>query len=202
MLRIASFQCLVGIVLLGGSYAVAEPLRYKIESNHSTIGFSVPIFGGLSRVSGKFTDVDVEIIFDEEDLEASSVTAVMQVAGIDTGIEMRDQDLQNEIFFNAQIHPEIRFISEGVIKKSDGTYETRGSFTMRGVTREVVLRFELKVHRFDNGGRILGVTMRTELNRQDFGVGQGWKHTSMENFLGDKIAVEIDLWTRTGKPIE
>ena len=202
MLQSVSLRCLIGIVLLCGSNVVAEPLRYKIESNHSTIGFSVPIFGGLSRVSGKFTDVEVEIIFDEEDLEASSVSAVMQVSGIDTGIGMRDQDLQNEIFFNAQIHPEIRFISEGVSRKSDGIYETRGNFTMRGVTREVVLPFELKVHRLDDGGRILGVKMRTELNRLDFGVGQGWKHTSMENFLGDKIAVEIDLWTRTGKPIE
>ncbi len=201
MLRNFSLQLLIGILCIG-SFATAEALRYKIESNHSTIGFSIPIFGGLSRVSGKFTDVDVEIIFDEGDLEASSVTAVMQVSGINTGIEMRDKDLQNEIFFNAQIHPEIRFVSETVRRKSDGSYEARGSFTMRGVTQQVVLPLELKIHRFDDGGTILGVKIRNQLNRLDYGVGKGWKHTAMESFMGEMIGVEIDLWTRTGKPLE
>jgi polyisoprenoid-binding protein YceI len=39
---------------------VEKPLR--IDKNHSTLGFEVPIVGGLSKVTGKFTDFDIQII--------------------------------------------------------------------------------------------------------------------------------------------
>ena len=34
-------------------------LIYEVEPNHSTGGFSVPIAGGITRVSGKFMDFQI-----------------------------------------------------------------------------------------------------------------------------------------------
>ena len=34
---------------------------YPIDNAHSTVGFSVPILGGLSQVKGKFTDFAITI---------------------------------------------------------------------------------------------------------------------------------------------
>lgn len=39
--------------------------QYPIDINHSTVGFTVSIMGGLSKVNGKFTDFDVNIRNDE-----------------------------------------------------------------------------------------------------------------------------------------
>ena len=36
--------------------------QYPIDANHSTIGFSVSIMNGLSKVNGKFTDFTVTLM--------------------------------------------------------------------------------------------------------------------------------------------
>ncbi len=179
----------------------AQPLRYEIEANHSTVGFSIPIFGGLTRVTGKFSDPKVIIVYDEENLKASSVEVSLPVASVDTGIDMRDKDLQSEVFFFASQHAEILFQSNEIQKTEDGML-ARGRLTMRGVSRGINLPFTLKVHQFEDGGKILAISSRLTLNRIDFGVGAEWRHTAMENFLGHQVDVEIDLWTRSGKRIE
>ncbi len=40
---------------------VANSRPYPIDNNHSTVGFSVPILGGLSQVKGKFTDFTITL---------------------------------------------------------------------------------------------------------------------------------------------
>ena len=42
--------------------------QYPIDANHSTIGFSVSIMDGLSKVNGKFTDFTVTLSNDEKDI--------------------------------------------------------------------------------------------------------------------------------------
>ena len=41
--------------------------HYVIDTNHSTVGFSVSIMDGLSKVNGKFTDFHVTLTNDEKD---------------------------------------------------------------------------------------------------------------------------------------
>ena len=49
----------------------------KVDHNHSTIGFAIPILGGLSKVTGKFTDFDAEVVYDESDITKSSINATI-----------------------------------------------------------------------------------------------------------------------------
>ena len=37
---------------------------HPIDNAHSTVGFSVPILGGLSQVKGKFTDFSITLNHD------------------------------------------------------------------------------------------------------------------------------------------
>jgi len=75
---------------------------------------------------------------------------------------------------------------------------------MRGVTKEIALPFTFRAARAVAGDEqpVLNISVRWELNRNDFGVGSTFRHTLMENFLGDKIALEIDLGTRLPKKAE
>ncbi len=75
---------------------------YEIDTAHSTVGFSVPILGGLSQVKGKFSEFTATINYDEADVTKSSVTATIKTASIDTGIERRDAHLRNADFFDVE----------------------------------------------------------------------------------------------------
>ena len=188
-------------LLLSSGSVRAEKLKYVIEPNHSSIGFSVPIMGGFTRVTGKFNDSRVEILFDEDDLPGSSVQVTIKVDSIDTGIEMRDKDLRGESFFATSRHPEISFRSRRIEKQGED-YLVTGDLSMRGIVREVALPCKLKTHRSSSGRIKLGVSIRSKINRLDYDVGKGWKHTAIPNFVGEEIEVLIDLWTRSGKPPE
>jgi polyisoprenoid-binding protein YceI len=50
----------VGATTLSAS--PAEPTRMRIDKNHSSVTFKVPILGGLSTVTGKFMAWEVEVM--------------------------------------------------------------------------------------------------------------------------------------------
>src|SRR6476661_2338617 len=79
---------------------VGTARQYPIDTNHSNVGFSVPIMGGLSKVKGKFTDFTVNLTNDEKDITKSSVNVVIKATSIDTGIEARDRHLRTAEFFD------------------------------------------------------------------------------------------------------
>ena len=70
----------------------------EVEPNHSTVGFSVPISGGITRVSGKFMDFQINISYDRDNIPQSSVTVVIQATSINTGIAGRDDHLRSTVF--------------------------------------------------------------------------------------------------------
>ena len=86
----------------------------RIEPNHSTVGFSIPIMAGITRVTGKFTQIDCVICYTEDNIAASSVKLVIQAASVDTGIDGRDRDLTTEKFFDVANTPEIVLLGHDV----------------------------------------------------------------------------------------
>ncbi len=177
----------------------AATTKYETDAAHSNIGFSVPIAGGLSHVRGKFTDFTVAIIYDDKDIAKSSVNAVIKATSVDTGIERRDNHLRTADFFDVEKHPEITFKSSRIEKKGKG-FIAHGTFTMRGVSKELALPFTINgVTRDEKTGKTtLGVTARTTINRKDYGV--SWSRADNPNFLGDMIDIELNIITRAAAP--
>ena len=65
---------LVLFVLASDTQAQDSPEgAIRIDRNHSTLGFAVPVAGGISKVTGKFTDFAVDLVWDDENPSASSV---------------------------------------------------------------------------------------------------------------------------------
>ncbi|MEZ5425985.1 MAG: YceI family protein [Pyrinomonadaceae bacterium] len=175
----------------------AAPLKpYKIDKNHSNIGFAVPILGGLSKVRGKFSDFEIELLADEKDITKSTVKARIKAASIDTGIDARDEHLRTADFFDVEKFPEITFESRRIIKKGNRNFIARGDLTMHGVTREIDLPFFITgVHKDTKEKSMnIGYAARLTLNRRDFGI--NWTHSVSPDFVGDEIEIEINLITR------
>lgn len=176
----------------------------KVEPNHSTIGFVVPIAGGITKVTGKFTDFKAtfswnEPITKDSDLTKCSINAAIKAASINTGNVDRDKDLQGAGFFEAEKYPEITFQSKLVKKKGD-EYLMTGDLTMRGKTKTVELPVVVTgMSPTEDGRPVWGFSTRLNLNRKEFDIGTDWVHSAIPNFIGDEITVEIDLWTRPPK---
>lgn len=179
----------------GTSQNNEEIKALTVESNHSTLQFIVPISNGITRVTGKFNEYTIDIDYNETDFTKSKISVSIKAASIDTGIDARDDHLRTEDFFSVEKFPEITFVSQEINKKGK-FFLVKGVFTMHGVSK--IIEFPLTITGKD-GKNTIGFSSRLTLNRVDYGVGAGFKHSSMENFLGEDIHVEIDFWTKKKK---
>jgi polyisoprenoid-binding protein YceI len=186
-------------VLLAFVPADSAVTKYAADAAHSNVGFSIPILGGLSSVSGKFTDFTVEIVYDDRDVTKSTVNAVIKATSIDTGIERRDAHLRNADFFDVEKFPEITFRSSRVEKKGKD-FIAHGTFTMHGVAKEIALPFTINGVRKDEktGKTTLGATARTTVNRKDYGV--SFSRPDNPTFLADMVEIELNVITRAASP--
>ena len=187
---------LVVVLVSVASFAQTNTLKpYPIDNGHSTVGFSVPILNGLSKVKGKFTDFSITLNSDEKDITKSSVVVVIKPASIDTGIERRDNHLRSADFFDVEKFPEIRFQSTRIEKRGK-SFVAHGTLTVKGVSKEIALPFSITGSNKDATGKKMniGYSARMTLNRRDYGI--TWSHRDVPNFVGDNIDVEIDLITR------
>lgn len=168
---------------------------YPIDNGHSTVGFSVPILGGLSQVTGKFTDFTITLNNDENDITKSSVNVVIKATSIDTGIEGRDRHLRTADFFDVEKFPEITFKSERIEKKGK-QFIAHGPLTMHGVTKEIALPFTTTgTFKNPTNNKIsVGYSAKMVLNRRDFGI--NFARQDSPTFIGDNITVAIELVTR------
>ena len=185
-------------VLMFGTIAVSQTStarQYPIDVNHSTVGFSVPIMNGLSKVTGKFTDFSITLVNDEKDIRKSSVSVVIKTASINTGIAARDNHLRTADFFDAEKYPEITFKSSSIVKKGKQLIAV-GTFTMHGVSKEISLPFTIIGPSKNAAGdkMNLGYAARIALNRRDFGI--NWEHKTVPNWVGDNVEVELELITK------
>jgi len=164
---------------------------WTIDPLHSEVGFSVRHMM-VSKVRGKFTKFSGELVTGESPL-ASSVTAEIDLASIDTGAEQRDGHLRSPDFFDTENHPAMSYRSTGIRAKGDG-YVVDGELTLKGVTKNVPLTLELNGFGPDPyGGTRAGFTATGEINRQDFGV--TW-NAAMEHggvVVSDKVNILLEI---------
>ena len=149
--------------------AVAPTGSLSIDSSRSRLSFDVRYFGVLS-VQGEFGDVRGEIFgMDPRALSAASVTAVVPIVSLDTGIRLRDRHLCSRGYLAAQRCPEATFQSERIVPDGRAGARVIGLLTLRGVAREVVL--QVNECRFDGGERRMHAQAHLTVSRSDFAIG-------------------------------
>lgn len=179
------------VTLLAGTALAAD--TFEIDQAHSYIGFSVKHMV-IATVKGNFTDFAGTIVFDSTDLSKSSVNVTIKTASISTDNTRRDDHLRSADFFDAANSPEITFVSESITKTDNG-YLAKGKFTMRGVTKEIELPFEiLGVITGSDGSAKMGVDVAPiTVNRQEYGL--KWSKLTETGGLvaSDDVKIEIHL---------
>jgi polyisoprenoid-binding protein YceI len=147
----------------------ASDNKYIIEKNHASVMWNVNHLG-FSNVSGKFTNLDGYIIFDEKNLNNSKVEVEINTKDIATGLPKFEDHLRSEDFLNVKKYPKAKFVSKKIVKKTQNTAEIYGDLTLLDVTKEVVLKvkFNKSAPNPMNKKPTIGFSATTAIKRSDF----------------------------------
>jgi polyisoprenoid-binding protein YceI len=127
-----------------------------------------------------------------DDPLASTVTAEVDLASVDTGDTQRDAHLRSADFFDADEYPTMTFVSTNVTARG-GDYVLTGDLTIRGKTLPVTFKLEFDGVSADPwGGTRAGFTAEAEINRQDWGL--TW-NVPLESgvLVSDKVKIVLDI---------
>jgi polyisoprenoid-binding protein YceI len=166
--------------------------KWEIDTLHSDVRFTVRHMV-ITKVHGQFTKWRGTLELDPANLAASKVEVKIETASVDTRDAQRDAYLRSADFLDVERYPYLEFRSTRIEDVGAKKYKVRGSLTIRGVQREVVLDTVL------GGGNDPSVAHRalfkatTKIERKDFGL--QW-NTALEagGFLvGDTIDVALEV---------
>jgi polyisoprenoid-binding protein YceI len=161
--------------------------NWAIEPAHTHIGFSVRHLG-LTRTPGIFRRFNAQVLFNEEQVEASSVTFEIEAASIDTAFDLRDEHLRGADWFDVQTHPKIIFASRSVRHTEGRQYAIEGDLTIRGVTLPAAFEATL-IDRAVNPwtqGPVVGFEATTNVSRSAYGMG------AIPHALSDRVHLRIE----------
>ena len=167
---------------------------WVIDPTHSSVGFSVRHLM-ISKVKGTFDQFEATFVTGENPLD-TKVSAIAQVASINTNEENRDGHLRTNDFFEAETYPTISFESTGVKVKdaAEGEYIVTGNLTIKGVTKSVDFDFEFGGFATDPYGNYkAAATAEAEINRNDFGLTWNAPLETGGVLVGEKVKITIDL---------
>ncbi|MDR7303257.1 YceI family protein [Haloactinomyces albus] len=159
---------------------------WDIDAVHSDVEFTLRHMG-VGRSRGRFDKFEGRIVTAENPLE-SSVTATIDAASINTGQSDRDAHVRNADFLDVDNHPTLTFRSTAIREDGDD-WVIDGELTLHGVTKPVSLATELGGFTDDGqGGKLLGLSASTTINRTDFGVGPDGGA-----MLGEKVKITLEI---------
>jgi polyisoprenoid-binding protein YceI len=190
---------LCGLALGASPLAQAEPARWNIDPEHSTVEFRVAHMV-VSKTTGRFMDYTGFIDMDAEAGTIQAIEATIKTASVNTTHEKRDAHLRNADFFDVEKYPTMTYRMKSYKKTKNG-YQAVGELTLHGVTKDVTLAGNFNgVAKDPWGNTRAGFSGEGKLNRKDFGM--VWSKTLDGGGLvvGDEVYIKLDIECIKAKP--
>ena len=113
---------------------------WKADPMHSKLAFST-VHQGISDISGLFKTFEATATANKADFSDAVFELSIEVASIDTEVEMRDNHLRSAEFFGVEQYPKMTFESTSIKKigKEKGKYKLMGKLTLHGITKPVTI---------------------------------------------------------------
>lgn len=167
---------------------------YAIDPAHSSAQFTIRHLM-ISNVRGDFKSVKGTVVYDPENLAASSIEAEIDANSLNTRDENRDAHVKSAEFFNVEKYPSITFKSTKVERAGEGEFKVTGGLTILGVTKEVVLKVEGPSEEAKDpwGNLRVGASATTKIKRSEFGLTWNAALETGGFMLGDDVKIEIDV---------
>jgi polyisoprenoid-binding protein YceI len=157
---------------------------WQADTVHSGVSFEVPY--AVATFSGEVPD-----------FEASLADGVLTGIGRIASIQVKDEALQAHLlspeFFDAERHPELRFVSNGISRDGD-KIELDGELTMKGITKPVTLTGTITGPAVDHfGANRVGLSLQAVVDRTDFDINWNMPLPNGEPALANEVTLKADL---------
>jgi polyisoprenoid-binding protein YceI len=163
------------LALMTGS-AIAAPVTYDVDPNHTYPSFEADHFGGLSNWRGKFEKSSGTIVIDK-DKGSGTVDITIDAASIDFGHAKLNDHAKSPEMFDVAKFPTATYKGTLAKFKDGAPTEVEGQLTLHGVTKPVKLtvnQFKCMVNPMSKK-EVCGADASATINRSDFGVNFGEK---------------------------
>ena len=194
--RYTTVLCLLAVLPLGSARVSAEPVEYRIDPDHLSIGFLVDHIG-YAAVLGMFRKAEGSFRFDEQTGVMTDLRVVVDTASVFSNHKKRDDHLRAADFLNSREFPQMIFTAAEARPMADRRYEVRGQLELLGQNRPLSLEATWnKSAEYPFGGGVfggkpyvMGVSARGSFKRSDYGmnyaVDNGW--------VGDEVRLIIEF---------
>jgi polyisoprenoid-binding protein YceI len=198
----ASGRVDVGTVVLArqGGAELPPPGAWTLDPAHSAVS-AVAQHLGISSVRGRFTEFGgrSEIA---EDIQKSTVEAVMQAATIDTGNAKRDAHLRSADFLDVDRYPVLTYTSTGLSPAGPDRWTVHGELDMHGRIRDIDLDLTYLGTGPDPwGGTRAAFRATAELRREDFAMNYNQIVAAGIAAIGTTLRVELDIQAVQGEEL-
>lgn len=159
------------------------------DKPHSKLTFSVTHMV-ISDVAGLFKTFDATITTNTADFSDAVFELTVNVASINTEVEMRDNHLKSADFFEVEKFPTMNFKSTSIKKAGENKYTLTGNLTMHGITKPVTmdLWYRGTIVNPQSKATSAGFQLTGTLKRTDFGIGPKFP----EAMLSDEVKIKAD----------
>ncbi|MCG3123598.1 MAG: Protein YceI [Phycisphaerales bacterium] len=165
-----------------GSTPMAD--TFQVDAVHSSVLYRIKhlntawSYGRFNDVSGTFNIA-----------EGGTIDVTVKTDSVDSGNEKRDGHLKSPDFFSAKEFPEMSFKSSSITKTGDNTFEATGTFTLKGVSKELTVPIEKTGEGpgMRGQGKIQGFEAKFTINRSEYGM------NFMPQGLSEQVTVIVSL---------
>jgi len=155
---------------------------FKITPVKCTIRFGVK---ASVPIEGIFDKWDSTLTFTSEHVEDAVLDVKIQARSVDTGSRMENEKLNSKDFFDVEHSPYITFHSTKVVQTGPNTFDLRGIFAVRGVSKPETLHLTL-YGKGTGHGELTGTMV---FDRKAYGMKSDLPFVK----LADRIEVTVDL---------
>jgi len=182
------FLLLFGALILGIVSTQAQD-TWKVDHAHAKITFTT-VHNTIADVAGLFNQFDATIRSSKPDFSDAAFEVEIDVASIDTEVQMRDDHLRSADFFEVEKYPKMTFKSTSVKKgRKKNHYKVTGDLTLKDITKPITLDLWYRgTIQNDQGKSIAGFQVTGTLNRKDYQVGTGFPAA----LISDEVMIKVD----------
>src|SRR6187200_2993657 len=161
---------------------------WNLDPVHSAVGFEVDYLAGTFR--GQFRDVHAELGTGDS---GGRIEGTASVSSVDVKDENLAAHLQSPDFFDAERHPELRFVA-GDVDLERETVDASGEITIKGVTKPIEVTGTISAPITDAwGNERIGLRLSATVDRTEFGLNWNMPLPTGDQALANTVTILAEL---------
>ncbi len=168
---------LASMAALVSAGAVAAPVTYVLDPNHTYPSFEADHMGGLSVWRGKFTATTGKVVYDKA-AKSGTIDVTVDMSSVDFGMPKLNEHAKSAEIFDVAKFPTATYSGKFTKFNGSGPAEAEGTLTLHGVTKPVTLMINSFLCKPNPmlKKEVCGADASATFNRSDFGVSYGDKY--------------------------